>query len=54
VKGYAQHYGVDYTNFFALVTRMETVRLVIMFTTQNGWAIHQLDVKSAFLHGKLV
>ena len=32
---------------------METVRLVIAFTVERGWAIHQLDVKSTFLHGEL-
>ena len=53
MKGYVQQYGVDYREVFALVARMETVRLVIAFAAQRGWAIHQLDVKSAFLHGEL-
>ncbi|KAL0363825.1 UNVERIFIED_CONTAM: Retrovirus-related Pol polyprotein from transposon TNT 1-94 [Sesamum angustifolium] len=54
VKGYAQKYGIDYTEVFAPVARMETVRLVIALATQKGWAVYQLDVKSAFLHGELV
>lgn len=33
---------------------METIQLVIAFATQKGWPIHQLDVKSAFLHGELI
>ena len=53
VKGYAQQYGVDYTEVFAPVARMEIVWLVIAFTVERGWAIHQLDVKSTFLHGEL-
>ena len=53
VKGYAQEYGVDYTEVFAPVARMETVRLVVAFAAQRGWVVYQLDVKSAFLHGEL-
>ena len=52
-KGYTQQHGVDYTEVFALVALMETIRLVVALATQRGWFIHQLDVKSAFLHGKL-
>ena len=53
VKGYAQEYGVDYTEVFAPVAGMETVRLVVAFAAQRGWVVYQLDVKSAFLHGEL-
>ena len=53
VKGYAQEYGVDYTEVFAPVARMETIRLVVALAAQKGWPIYQLDVKSAFLHGEL-
>ena len=52
-KGYAQQYGIDYTEFYASVARLDTIRLVIALATQEGWSIFQLDVKSAFLHGKL-
>lgn len=53
VKGYSQQYGVDYTEVFAPVARMETIRLVVALAAQKGWIIYQLDVKSAFLHGEL-
>ena len=52
-KGYTQQHGVDYTEVFAPATRMETIRLVVALAAQRGWSIHQLDVKSAFLHGEL-
>jgi len=52
-KGYTQQYGVDYTEVFALVARIETIRLVVALAAQRKWSIYQLDVKSAFLHGEL-
>ena len=38
---------------FALVAKLDTIRLVLSMAAQNSWFIHQLDVKSAFLHGEL-
>jgi len=38
---------------FAPVARLDTIRLVTALAGQKGWAIYQLDVKSAFLHGEL-
>ena len=35
------------------MARLDTIRLVTAFVVQKGWAIYQLDVKSAFLHGEL-
>lgn len=52
-KGYVQKQGVDYEEVFAPVTRLETVRLLLALAARNGWEIHHLDVKSAFLNGEL-
>ena len=52
-KGYSQKHGIDYTEVFAPVARHDTIRLVIALAAKNVWDIHQLDVKSAFLHGEL-
>lgn len=38
---------------FAPVARMETVRVIVALAASNGWEIHHLDVKTAFLHGDL-
>lgn len=52
-KGYKQEYGIDYKEVFALVARLDTIRLVLSLVAQNSWSIYQLDVKSTFLHGEL-
>ena len=52
-KGYNQHHGVDYTEVFSPVARMETIRLMVALASQRGWSIYQLDVKFAFLYGDL-
>lgn len=52
-KGYVQRPGVDFDEVFAPVTRLETVRLLIAVAAYEGWEIHQMDVKSAFLNGEL-
>lgn len=35
------------------VTRLEIVRLLLARSAKNGWEVHNLDVKSAFLNGEL-
>ena len=44
---------IDYDEVFAPVARIETIRLVISLAASNGWKIHHLGVKTAFLHGEL-
>lgn len=52
-KGYVQQQGFNYSEVFAPVARMDTVRIILALVAQNGWTVYQLDIKSAFLHGKL-
>jgi hypothetical protein len=52
-KGYAQQHGIDYTEVFAPVARWDRIRMVITSAARHGWNVYQLDVKSAFLYGKL-
>lgn len=52
-KGFQQQLGLDYSEIFSPVFRPFTVRLVLSLVVQAGWAMHQLDVQNAFLHGDL-
>ncbi|KAI3498732.1 hypothetical protein L1887_09191 [Cichorium endivia] len=52
-KGYVQQKGVDFDDAFAPVARLETVRLLLSLAANEGWKVHHLDVKSAFLNGEL-
>ncbi|RDX98677.1 Copia protein, partial [Mucuna pruriens] len=38
---------------YALVARIETIKLVVAIATNASWSMHQLDVKSTFLNGPL-
>uniref|UniRef100_A0A8I6Y7V3 Integrase catalytic domain-containing protein n=1 Tax=Hordeum vulgare subsp. vulgare TaxID=112509 RepID=A0A8I6Y7V3_HORVV len=52
-KGYVQRAGVDFEEVFAPVARLESVRLILALAAHQGWRVHHMDVKSAFLNGDL-
>lgn len=52
-KGYAQQHGIDYIETFALVARLDIVRMVFAIIAQNNWKVFQMDVKSAFFNSFL-
>lgn len=52
-KGYVQKHGVDYDEVFVSVVRLEMVCVILALARSNGWGMHHLDVKSAFLNGNL-
>ena len=52
-KGYIQRQGIDFDEVFAPVARLESVRLLLAHAACQGWAVHHMDVKSAFLNGVL-
>ena len=51
VKGYAQLFGVDFSETFAPMARLDSIRLLLALAAQKEWRIYQLDVNSAFLNG---
>lgn len=50
-QGYSQMFGVDYTDVFAPVTRMTTLRALLAIAGKNGIVLKQYDVKTAYLNG---
>jgi hypothetical protein len=52
-KGFDQEEGVDYHETFSNVIKPATIRLVLALAVHFNWAIHQLDISNAFLHGYL-
>ncbi|XP_021757907.1 uncharacterized protein LOC110722943 [Chenopodium quinoa] len=53
VNGKSQQVGVDCDETFSPVVKPATNRTVLSIAMGRDWPIHQLDVKSAFLHGDL-
>ena len=52
-KGYAQTYGVNYSDTFSLVAKLTIFRLFISLVVSHNWDLHHLDIKNVFLHGDL-
>jgi len=49
-KEFLQQHGIDYTELFAPVARMKTMRLVMIVASSKNSKISQMDVKPAFLN----
>ncbi|GKC05204.1 retrovirus-related pol polyprotein from transposon TNT 1-94, partial [Tanacetum coccineum] len=49
-RGYRQEEGIDFEEFFALVARLEAIRIFIAFTTYMNMVVYQMDVNTAFLN----
>ncbi|GKA45457.1 retrovirus-related pol polyprotein from transposon TNT 1-94 [Tanacetum coccineum] len=50
---YCQQEGIDYDERFALVARIEAIRLFLAYVTHKDFTVFQMDVKTAFLNGIL-
>ena len=44
-KVYSQVHGVDYIETFALVAKMDSIRLVLALAALKCWEVHHMDVK---------
>ncbi|GJS47499.1 putative ribonuclease H-like domain-containing protein, partial [Tanacetum coccineum] len=52
-QGYTQEEGIDYDEVFALVSRIKAIRLFLAYASFKYFVVYQMDVKSAFLYGKI-
>ncbi|GJY03068.1 putative ribonuclease H-like domain-containing protein [Tanacetum coccineum] len=52
-QGYTQKEGIDYDKVFASVARIEAIRLFLAYASFKDFLVFQMDVKSAFLYGKI-
>ncbi|GJY84949.1 putative ribonuclease H-like domain-containing protein [Tanacetum coccineum] len=51
--GHIQEKGIDYDEVFAPVARIKAIRLFLAYASYKDFVVYQMDVKSAFLYGKI-
>jgi len=52
-QGFTQVEGLDYDQTFAPVVKLLTFRAILAIAVQQNLTIHQMDIKAAYLNGKL-
>ena len=52
-KGYSQREGIDYGETFSPTANMTSVRVVMQKAAQENLVLHQMDVKTAYLHAPI-
>ena len=52
-KGFMQCYGDSYTDTFAPMSRMTSLRCMMSLVAQNNYIAHQLDVTTAYLNADI-
>ena len=52
-QGYTQVEGIDFDETFAPVASLEVIRILLAYVNHHNILLYQMDVKSAFLNGKI-
>jgi hypothetical protein len=53
VKGYSRVEGIDFGDFFSLVSKLTSIRFMLSIIVAFDFEVEHMDVKSTFLHGDL-
>jgi hypothetical protein len=52
-RGFTQRPGVDFDETYSPTCRVDSLRGLLSLAAHHDWEIHHMDVKSAYLNGKL-
>ena len=52
-QGYTQVEEVNFDETFALVARLESIRILLAIASHLNFKLYQMDIKSDFLNGML-
>ena len=50
---YSQVQGIYYNDTFALVAKLDSIRLALAIATSRKWEVHHLDVKCSYINGDM-
>jgi hypothetical protein len=53
VKSYSQVEGLNFNEIFALIAKLESICILLVYATHHDFKLYQMDVKSAFLNGPI-
>ena len=53
IEGYKQIEDLNYFDTYSLVTRTNSIRMVLTIAALRNFEVHQMDVKTVFLNGDL-
>ena len=52
-QGFTQVESLDFEETYALVARLEAIRMLLAYAAHHNFKLYQMDVKSAFLNGPI-
>jgi len=52
-QGFTQTQGLDYEEIFALMAKLNSIRVILSLAINLDWKLHQVDIKNAFLNCEL-